>query len=301
MSRLQKLPVPFVGLATALITPFRNGIIDVRALARLIAFQLANKVDAIVVAGSTGLAAMLSHEEHERLIRLVVEMVNGLVPVIAGTGSNYTVEAIRLTLAAQAAGANGALLISPYYVRPTPLGIALHYEAVADAVPNFPLIIYNIPGRTGSLVPVETVARLAKRPNVVGLKDSTGSLDEVKRARKLCGDTVAIYSGDDSRTIDIMQAGGKGLISVASNIAPKQMGELVAAAQKKDWALARIIHRQLEPLMGALFLETNPIPAVAAAAMMGYCQNELRLPMTPMSPGPRRKLRRVLQEMRLID
>jgi 4-hydroxy-tetrahydrodipicolinate synthase len=289
----------FSGSMAAIITPFRDGVIDADALERLIEFQVTNGTSAIVPCGSTGESATLTHQEHAEVVRLAVKFVKGRVPIIAGTGSNSTSEAIALTKAAKESGAAAALLISPYYNKPTQEGIYRHYKAIAEAA-RFPLIVYNIPGRTGSKIEATTIARLAELDEIVGLKEATGSLDEVQEVIRLCGDRLEIYSGDDSLTLPIMAVGGHGVISVLANVAPKHSADLLAACAKGDAATARRLSYQLLPLVRALFLETNPIPVKAALSMMGYCRDELRLPLLPMSEAPRAKLRTVMQQLGLL-
>jgi len=289
----------FSGSMTALITPFRDGQIDTDSFARLIEFQIANGTSALVPCGSTGESATMTHQEHAEVVKLVVQLAKGRVPVIAGTGSNSTAEAITLTRAAQEAGASAALLISPYYNRPTQEGIYQHYKAIAAAT-RFPLIVYNIPGRTGSKIEATTIARLAELEHIVGLKEATGSLDEVQEVIRLCGNRLEVYSGDDALTLPIMAVGGTGVISVIANALPKQSAAVTTAALAGDWATARRLHYAMLPLGRALFLETNPIPIKAAMAMMGYCRDELRLPLLPMSEAPRAQLRSVMQQYGLV-
>ncbi len=281
------------GCITALVTPFRDGGIDFDSLSRLVEAQIASGVVGLVPCGSTGEAATLSHAEHVEVIRHVVNQVGGRAKVIAGTGSNSTAEAIALTRAAKEAGADAALLITPYYNKPTQEGLFQHYRAVTEAT-RFPIILYNIPGRTACKLEAETIRRLCELPEVVGIKDSTGSLDDVQEVLRLCGDRLHVYSGDDSLTLPILAVGGHGVISVASNVVPARCVELVQAAFAGNWHGAREIHFRLLPLMRALFWETNPIPVKAALAMMGLCRNELRLPLVPLSPHLRPRLREVL-------
>lgn len=290
----------FHGSMVALITPFRNGGIDVAALERLVELQIANGSSGLVPCGSTGESATLTHAEHAEVVRHVVGFARGRVPVIAGTGSNSTAEAIALTKAAKEAGADAALLISPYYNKPTQEGIYQHYRAIADAT-RFPLIVYNIPGRTGSKIEATTIARLAEVEHIVGLKESTGSLDEVQEVIRLCGNRLEVYSGDDALTLPIMAVGGCGVISVCANIVPQRSAAMTAAALEGRWDLARQLHYELLPLSRVLFLETNPIPIKAAMAMLGYCADELRSPLLPMSDAPRAKLRATLQQLGLLD
>jgi 4-hydroxy-tetrahydrodipicolinate synthase len=289
----------FSGAMTAIITPFRDGRIDQEALERLVEFQITNGISAIVPCGSTGESATLSHQEHAEVVRLVVKFTKGRVPVIAGTGSNSTAEAQSLTKAAKEAGAAAALLISPYYNKPTQEGIYQHYRTIAQDT-RFPLIIYNIPGRTGSKIEATTIARLAQLEHIVGLKEATGSLDEVQEVIRLCGAQIEVYSGDDALTLPVMAVGGTGVISVIANIMPKQAAEMAAACLADDWATARRLHYAMLPMMRALFLETNPIPIKAALAMMGYCRDELRSPLFPMSEAPRAKLRAAMHQAGLL-
>ena len=289
----------FPGALTALITPFRDGAVDREALARIVDDQIANGVNGLVPCGSTGESATLSHDEHLEVIKLVIERTRGRVPVIAGTGSNSTAEAIRLTRGAKELGADAALLISPYYNKPTQEGIYQHYRAIAEAT-RFPLIVYNIPGRTASKIEASTLERLSALPDIAGLKESTGSLDECQEVIRRCGDALPLYSGDDALTVPLMAVGGIGVISVISNIAPKEWTAMVDAIRRNDWADARRRNYALLPLMRTLFLETNPIPIKAAMAMRGFCTDELRMPLLPMSDGPRQQLRAAMVEAGLL-
>jgi 4-hydroxy-tetrahydrodipicolinate synthase len=282
------------GCITALVTPFRNGSVDFDALYRLVDRQLAAGVAGLVPCGSTGEAATLTHDEHIQVIRQVVQQVAGRAKVIAGTGSNSTAEAISLTRAAKEAGADAALLITPYYNKPTQEGLFRHYQAVAEAA-RLPMILYNIPGRTACKLEAETIQRLSELPEVVGLKDSTGSLDEVQEVLRLCGDRLLVYSGDDSLTLPILAVGGAGVISVVSNILPERCVAMMQAAEAGDWHRARQIHFELLPLIRALFWETNPIPVKAALSMLGLCSDEVRLPLVPLSSRWRDPLRAILR------
>jgi 4-hydroxy-tetrahydrodipicolinate synthase len=289
----------FPGALTALITPFRDGAIDRESLERIVDDQIANGINGLVPCGSTGESATLTHDEHLEVIKLVVARARGRVPVIAGTGSNSTAEAIRLTRGAKDAGADAALLISPYYNRPTQEGIYRHYRAIAEAT-RFPLIVYNIPGRTASKIEAATLQRLAELPDIIGLKESTGSLDECQEVIRRCGDALPLYSGDDALTLPILAVGGVGVISVVSNIAPKAWVETVDAVRRNDWADARRRNYGLLPLIHALFLETNPIPVKAAMALRGFCADEVRLPLLPMTDAPRQHLRAAMLEAGLL-
>ncbi|MEO8605107.1 MAG: 4-hydroxy-tetrahydrodipicolinate synthase [bacterium] len=286
----------FPGTLTALITPFADGKIDGAALERIVDDQIANGSNGLVPCGSTGESATMSHDEHIEVIKLVVARAKGRIPVVAGTGSNSTAEAIRLTEGAKRAGADAALLISPYYNKPTQEGLYRHYRAIAEAT-RFPLIVYNIPGRTASKIEASTIERLAELDEIVGLKEATGSLDECQEVIRRCGDRLAVYSGDDALTLPIMAVGGIGVISVVGNCAPKLWSQAVDAAVRGDWAEARRRHYAMLPLLRTLFLETNPIPIKAAMAMLGLCRDELRLPLLPMTDAPRAQLRQALVEL----
>jgi 4-hydroxy-tetrahydrodipicolinate synthase len=289
----------FKGVLTALITPFRDGAVDEKALRDLIEWQIDSGVDGLVPCGSTGESATLSHAEHERVIKLTVEQARKRVPVVAGTGSNATAEAIRLTAAAREMGADGALLISPYYNKPTQDGIYKHYKMIAASV-DLPLIVYNIPGRTASNIAPETFARMTEIRNVVGVKEASGSMDQISEIVRLCGDRLAILSGDDALTLPAMALGGTGVISTCSNVVPRVMHELTAAAAAGNFARARELHYRILALMRALFIETNPIPVKQAVALMGKCANELRLPLVPMTQGAADRLAAAMKELRLI-
>lgn len=287
----------YQGSIVALVTPFRKGRVDEKALGDLVDWQIAEGTDAIVPCGCTGEAATLSHEEHRRVVSLTVEAVAGRCPVIAGTGSNNTAEAIELTRHAREAGADAALVITPYYNKPTPGGQVSHYLAVADAV-DIPLVLYNVPSRTGiSLLP-ETVARLSEHPNIRSIKEASGNLDQVSAIANACA--INILSGDDSLTLPIMSVGGRGVISVAANIIPGPVRELTHAFLENKPGRARQVHNKLFPVFRALFLETNPIPVKTALAWLGKIEAEWRLPLCPMEAGNERKLRAVLEKEEII-
>lgn len=289
----------FEGTYTALVTPFKNGEVDYQALGNLVERQVEAQVDGVVPCGSTGESATLSHEEHERVIAFVIEKANKRIKVIAGTGSNSTRESIRLTKFAKEHGADGALLIAPYYNKPTQEGIYAHYAAISEAV-ELPQLVYNIPGRSAVNIAPETLARLARLPNVVGVKEASGSLDQVTRVVEQCGPEFTVLSGDDSLTLPIMAVGGRGVIAVISNILPEDLVKLVRAALAGDYATARAQHYKLLPVMRAMGLETNPIPVKAALALMGQITNELRLPLTPLSEGSIGKLEAALKGVQLV-
>jgi len=288
----------FEGISTALITPFRDGEVDEPKLQEFVEFQIAAGVDGLVPCGSTGESATMSHAEHRRVIELVVAATRGRVPVIAGTGSNNTREAIELTRHAKEAGADGALLISPYYNKPTQDGIVAHYGEIASAT-DFPLVVYNIPGRTASNMLPATIARLAKIEQVVGVKEACGDLGQISDMIVRCPADFAVLSGDDALTLPIMAVGGCGVISTSSNVAPTEMVELVRSAQAGNFAAARAIHQRLVPLFDVLFCETNPIPVKAAVAETGRIGEEIRLPLTEITPPNRERLKLVMKELGL--
>ncbi len=271
------------GIFTALVTPFRNGKLDEKAIKKLIEFQLAGGVDGIVPCGTTGEAPTLSYEEHEKVIELTVKYVNGKVPVIAGTGSNSTNEAIELTRSAKKLGADMCLLTTPYYNKPTQEGLVRHFQAVAQSVP-IPLVLYNIPGRTGINMTPETVAQLAKTRNIVGIKEAAGSLTQVSEIYRLTKGKFTILSGDDNLFLPMMSVGAVGVISVFSNIMPRELKVLYRAFMvERNVAKAMKVHTKLMPIFQAMFIETNPIPVKEALYQMGMIAREYRLPLCPMS------------------
>jgi 4-hydroxy-tetrahydrodipicolinate synthase len=290
----------FTGALTALVTPFRAGEVDARALGALVEAQIAAGINGLVPCGSTGEAATLTHEEHVAVVGEVVRAARGRVPVIAGTGSNSTAEAIRLTRGAEEAGADAALLISPYYNKPTQEGIYHHYAAVAEAT-RLPLIVYNIPGRTASNITPETMGRLSRIPNVVGVKEASGSLAQVIDVIAAAGPDFAVYAGDDVLTLPIMAVGGRGVISVTGNVAPREFVELAEALLAGELERGRTLMHRLLPLVNTLMgLEVNPIPVKTALAIMGRCAEEFRLPLTCMSAASRGRLEKVLREYDLV-
>jgi 4-hydroxy-tetrahydrodipicolinate synthase len=289
----------FEGTYTALVTPFRDGGVDEPALRRLIREQIAAGVDGIVPCGSTGESATMNHAEHQRVISIAIEEAAGKVKVMAGTGSNNTAEAISLTTYAKNAGADAALLISPYYNKPTQEGHVAHYRAIADAA-GLPLFVYNIPGRTGVNILPETIAKMAEHPMIVGVKEASGSLDQISRILQLTDGRMTVLSGDDSLTLPLMAVGGHGVIAVVSNVAPAKTVAMVRAARADDYETARKLHYELLPIIQALFTETNPIPVKAAMALLGKCGPELRMPLTPITEPNRRRLEAVLREHGLL-
>jgi len=289
----------FTGSMVALVTPFKDGKVDWEALESLVDFHIRSGTHGVVPCGTTGESATLTHQEHDDVIKAVIKAVKKKVPVIAGTGSNSTEEAIRLTREAEKSGADGALLISPYYNRPTQEGIYLHYKKVASEV-GIPLIVYNIPARTGSKIEPETLARLAEINNIVGVKEATGSVDQAIDVIRLCGDRLAVYSGEDSLTFSLMALGGKGVISTVANVVPREMSELAGACLKGEWEKGRELQLKLVPLIRAVFVETNPIPIKTALSLMGKCRADLRLPLTAMAEGNLRKLRQTMADFALV-
>ncbi|HAJ28288.1 MAG TPA: 4-hydroxy-tetrahydrodipicolinate synthase [Syntrophus sp. (in: bacteria)] len=289
----------FKGAIVAIVTPFKNGKVDEGKLRELIEFQIANGTDGIVPCGTTGESPTLSHEEHDRVVEITVDAVKKRVPVIAGTGSNSTAEALRLTKHAHETGADGALMVCPYYNRPTQEGLYEHYKFIAENV-SIPIIVYNIPGRTGVNLLPETLARLAKIPNIVGTKEASGSLKQMHDVISLCGPDFAVLSGDDFFTYPLLCLGGHGIISVVSNVAPADMAALVDAFAAGDLKKAKDLHFKMVPLVDSLFIETNPVPVKAALAMMGKIDYEVRLPLAKMSEGNYEKLKKVMTTYGLI-
>jgi 4-hydroxy-tetrahydrodipicolinate synthase len=289
----------FTGLITALVTPFRNDAVDEAALREHVEDQIKNGVDGLVPVGTTGESPTLSFEEHIRVIKIVVEQAKKRVPVIGGTGSNSTREAIELSQEARRIGADGLLLVTPYYNKPTQDGLYRHFKAIVDEVP-LPSIVYNVPGRTGCDMLPETLARLAELPAVVGVKEATGSALRATQILAKVGDRLPVLSGDDATAFPLYALGGRGCISVVSNVAPADMAAMWDAAAAGDWKKARDLHYKLLPLSEWLFVESNPIPVKAAMAMMGRIADELRPPLYPLSGANRDKVRGVLAALKLI-
>ena len=280
----------FHGAMTALVTPFKNGVIDEEAYRKLIDWQIEQGIQGLVPCGTTGESATLTHEEHERVIEICIEQAAGRVPVLAGAGSNNTAEAIRLVRFAKNAGADGALLITPYYNKPTQEGLYQHYGAIARAV-DLPLVPYNVPGRTGCNLLPATLARLAKDfPTIVGVKEATGDMAQASLTIESCPKEFSLLSGDDFTALPLMSIGGTGLISVTSNIVPDKVSQMCKAAAKGDFTAARKIHHEIFDLHHAMFMVTNPIPVKTALALMGRMDMEMRLPLWPMQDADREKL-----------
>ncbi len=286
----------FTGAATAIVTPMTETGIDYEALGRLVDFQIAEGINAIVVMGTTGENATIEHEEQADVIRFVVDRTAKRVPVIAGTGTNNTEHVLANTRAACAAGADAVLVVTPYYNKATQNGLVQHFTAVADAS-TVPVILYNVPGRTGCNLQPKTVAKLAKHPNIVAIKEAAGNMAQAVELIALCGDEIDIYSGEDALTVAMMAMGAKGTISVLSNVVPAMTVEMTDAALAGDFAKAAGLQCRMLPLINALFSEVNPIPAKAAMSAMGYGADILRLPLTPMEPDNRAKL---YEEMRKL-
>lgn len=289
----------FKGSIVAVVTPFKNGKVDEKALGNLIEWHIKQGTNGIVPCGTTGESATLDYEEHHRVIRFTVEAVNKRVPVIAGTGANATDETIMITKEAKKSGADAALVVAPYYNKPTQEGLYRHYKAVAEAV-KIPLILYNVPGRTAVNILPSTVARLAEIRNIVAIKEATGDMKQASEIIRLCGNRITVLSGDDFTTLPLMALGGKGTISVSANVAPKLVSQMCALWEKGKFDEARKLHFKLEPLNAAMFIETNPIPVKTALALMGKIQEEFRLPLCEMAPANKEKLKAVLKDMKLI-
>jgi 4-hydroxy-tetrahydrodipicolinate synthase len=289
----------FKGSIVAIVTPFSNGAVDEKKLRELVDFQIENGTDAIVACGTTGESSTLDNVEHLDVIRIVFEQANKRVPVIAGTGSNSTAEAIDLTREAKEIGVAGVLLVTPYYNKPTQEGLYRHYTAIADAV-EIPQILYNVPGRTGVNLLPETVARLSVHKNIVAIKEATGSLQQASEIIALCGDKIDVFSGDDFITFPMMACGAKGIISVLANIMPKEVGDLTDAFFAGDLEKARQLHLKTLKIGNAMFIESNPIPVKTALGLMGKCSDEVRLPLCPMSDANKARLAAIMKEYSLI-
>ena len=289
----------FKGIITALVTPLRNDRVDEEALRRLVDEQIRAGIDGLVPVGTTGESPTLSNEEHIRVIEVVVQETKKRVPVIAGTGANATREAIELTTAAKAVGADATLQVTPYYNKPTQDGLFRHFKAVIDAA-ALPTVVYNVPGRTGCDLLPETIARLCELPLMVGVKEATGNLQRAAQIIARVGDRVAMLSGDDATAMPFFALGGQGCISVVSNVVPADFAAMWDAAAAGNWNKARELHYKLLPLSDGLFIEANPIPVKAALAMMGKITDEIRPPLYPMAGANREKIRKILAELKLI-
>lgn len=290
----------FTGAFTALVTPFKNGTVDEETYRAHIEWQIEQGIDGLVPCGTTGESATLSHAEHAQVIKICVDQVKGRVPVLAGAGSNNTTEAIELTRFAKDAKADGALLITPYYNKPTQPGLIAHFAAIAKAV-SMPFIVYNVPGRTSVNLLPQTVAALKKQvPDVIGIKEATGNLCQISEVIEYCGRDFTVLSGDDFTVLPTLAIGGHGVISVVSNVAPAMMRKLCKAWRKGDIAKAQRLHYKLAPLNRAMFIETNPIPAKTALRLMGRMSSELRLPLVNMVPEVEARLSDVLKKSGIL-
>jgi len=290
----------FQGSFVAMVTPFRNGKVDEAKLRELVEFHVAHGTDGLIPCGTTGESPTLSHDEHRRVVDVVIETARGRIRVVAGTGSNSTAEAIDMTKHAERAGAAGALVVNPYYNKLTQEGLYRHFRAVAESV-AIPILVYNIQSRTAINVETDTLARLVRDvKTIVGVKEASGSLDQMSQVIAACGPDFSVLSGDDNITLPLLAIGGSGVVSVIANILPRETAELVHAALDGDWKRARELHYRLFPLARAAFIETNPIPIKEAMAMAGMLEPEFRLPMCRMSDGNREKLRAILKPYGLI-
>lgn len=289
----------FTGCGVAVITPFTSDTVDYAALRRLLDFQLDGGVDAVIVCGTTGEAATMSYVERMRTIETAVRHVDGRVPVIAGTGANSTETAVTLSRDAVLAGVDGLLVVTPFYNKATQRGLVRHYETIAGAVTR-PVILYDVPSRTGVKCAPETYAKLAEHPNIIGVKEASGDFAQIQRTRELCPADFYIWSGNDDETAPIMLLGGSGVISVAANVVPREMVRLTHACLEGDFVSAGAQQLKQRKLCEALFMEVNPIPVKTALAMMGYCQERLRLPLCEMEEADRESLRAVLAEYGLV-
>jgi len=289
----------FKGAIVAIVTPFRNGKVDEQALRDLIEFQIANGTDGIVPCGTTGEASTLSHDEHNKVVEITVDAVKKRVPVIAGTGSNSTDEAIEYTKHAYEVGADGALVVAPYYNRPTQEGLYQHYKALAEAVP-IPIIVYNIQSRSAVNIETPTMVRIAKIDNIVGVKEASGSIKQMSDVIRICGPDFLVLSGDDAFTLPLMAIGGHGVISVVSNVAPADMAALTDAFFAGDLRKAQALHNKMMPLIDAMFIEGNPTPAKTALGLMEKISGEVRLPLYKLGDANLEKLKKALIDYGLI-
>jgi 4-hydroxy-tetrahydrodipicolinate synthase len=290
----------FQGSWVAMVTPFKDGAVDEAKVRELVDFHVKGGTDGLIPCGTTGESPTLTHDEHRRLIDLVIEQASGRIPVVAGTGSNSTAEAIGLTRHAERAGARGALVVNPYYNKPTQEGLYRHFRAVAESV-AMPILVYNIQSRTAVNVETETLARLARDcKNIVGVKEASGSLDQMSQVIQACGPDFSVLSGDDNITLPLLAIGGRGVVSVIANLVPRETAEMVHAALDGDYKRARELHHRLFPLARAAFIETNPIPIKEAMAMAGMLEPEYRLPMCRMSDANRARLRTILELYGLV-
>ena len=289
----------FKGSMVAMVTPFKDGEVDEAKIKELVKFHIDNGTDALVPCGTTGESATLSFQEHERVVESTIEASGGKIPVIAGSGSNNTKEAVLLTKHAKKAGADGALVISPYYNKPTQEGLYRHFKAIAEEV-DIPIMLYNIASRTAVNIEPETVARLAELDNIVAIKEASGNLSQMSHIVRLCQDKITLISGDDGLILPILAIGGTGVISVLANIVPADVKSLISEFEKGNLALARKMHYKLLPLIKAMFIETNPAPVKTAMEMIGMLGAEIRLPLCPMKSENVEKLKKTLKDYGLV-
>jgi len=287
----------FTGSIVAMVTPFKDGVVDYDKLGELVEYHIKNGTNAIIPCGTTGESPTLTHSEHGEIVGKAIEIANGRIPVIAGTGSNNTCEALSLTRHAKETGADGSLIITPYYNKPTQEGLYEHYKAILEEV-DIPVIIYNVPSRTGVSISPETVARLFEFKNIVAIKEATGDIDQTSQILNLCD--IIVLSGDDSLTLPIMSIGGKGVVSVVANILPREVSELVSSFLKGEIENSQRLHRNLFPLCKAMFIETNPISVKTAMKLLGRLNGEMRLPLCKMSDEHEKQLRKILEKCGLI-
>jgi 4-hydroxy-tetrahydrodipicolinate synthase len=290
----------FEGSMVAIVTPFSGKTVDWKAFEELIEWHIAEGTNVLIPCGTTGESATMSMAEHAKVVAFTVKKAKGRVPVMAGTGANSTSEAIHLTKEAKRAGADGCLLVAPYYNKPTQSGLYEHYKAIANAVKGFPMVLYNVPGRAAVNILPETTARLAKIKQIVGIKEATGSMAQVSETIRLCKGGLDVFSGDDYTTFSLYALGGKGSISVTANVLPSRCAAMWQAWSSGNIDKARKIHYELEPMNNAMFLETNPLPVKTALAMMGKVKEEFRLPLCRMSTVNKKELRKVLKKYKLV-
>ena len=299
VNSIKKEAAMLKGSIVAIVTPFKKGKVDEKAFGDLIEWHIAQGTNAIVPCGTTGEASTLDYKEHYRVIDIAVKTVNGRVPVVAGTGANSTDETIEITEHAKKSGADAALLVTPYYNKPTQEGLYRHYKMIAEKV-DIPIILYNVPGRTAVNMLPSTVARLAEIKNIIAIKEATGDMKQVSEVIRLCGDRMIVISGDDFTTLPLLALGGKGVISVSANVMPKEVSQMCSFWMKGQHDKARALHYKLEPLNASMFIETNPIPVKTALAMMGKIQEEFRMPLCEMAPANKEKLKKVLTDLKLL-
>jgi len=299
VNSIKKEAAMLKGSIVAIVTPFKKGKVDEKAFGDLIEWHIAQGTNAIVPCGTTGEASTLDYKEHYRVIDIAVKIVNGRVPVVAGTGANSTDETIEITEHARKSGADAALLVTPYYNKPTQEGLYRHYKMVAEQV-DIPIVLYNVPGRTAVNMLPPTVARLAEIENIIAIKEATGDMKQVSEVIRLCGDRMIVISGDDFTTLPLLALGGKGVISVSANVMPKEVSQMCSFWMKGQHDKARALHYKLEPLNASMFIETNPIPVKTALAMMGKIREEFRMPLCEMAPANKEKLKKVLMDLKLL-